>query len=51
MDLFRALGGGVGLPLRPALERVEKAGEVGEMTRPSGLGLVGGDIELVDGKS
>lgn len=51
MDLFLALGGGVGLPLRPALERVEKVGEVGEMTRPFDLGLVGEDIELVDGKS
>lgn len=51
MDRFRALGGGVNLPLRPALERPEKVGEDGEVTRPFDLGLVGGDIELVEGKS
>jgi hypothetical protein len=50
-DLFRALGGGVGLPLRPGLERPEKVEEVGETTPTFDPGLVGGVMELVDGKS
>lgn len=46
-DRFRALGGGVGLPFRPGLERPENEGELGD-TSP---GLVGGVIELVEGRS
>lgn len=50
-DLFRWLGGGVGLPFLVPLERPEKEGEVGESTRAPDLGLVGGDIDVVEGRS
>lgn len=51
VDRFRALGGGVGLPFRPGLERPGNEGEVGETSRPFDFGLVGGVIELVEGRS
>lgn len=51
-DLFRVLGGGVGLPaFRAGLERPGKEGEVGETRRVLDFGLVGGEMELVEGKS
>jgi hypothetical protein len=45
------LGGGVGLPLLGPLERPGNEGEDGEIIRPTDLGLVGGDIETVEGRS
>lgn len=51
VDRLRPLGGGVGLAFLGVLERPGKEGEVGEINRPLGLGLVGGDMEGVEGRS
>ena len=50
-DLFRPLGGGVGRPFLVPRERLGKEGEVGERMRPADRGLVGGDMEVVEGRS
>ena len=50
-DLLRRLGGGVGLPFLTPRERPENEGEPGETIRLVDLGLVGGDIEVAEGRS
>jgi hypothetical protein len=42
---MRALGGGVGRPLRADLDCALNEGDVGETMRPADLGLVGGVAE------
>lgn len=49
---MRALGGGVGRPLKGVLERPENEGDVGDIKRLAlDLGVIGGDIEVVEGRS
>ena len=41
----------MGLPFLTPLGRPEKEGELGEIIRPADLGLVEGEIEVVEGRS
>lgn len=52
VERFRELGGGVGLVFLGVRERPLNDGEVGETNWPGLVrGLVGGDIDAVEGRS